>query len=245
MFHPLALIKIEDGGAEHFLEALFQIAFIDRHFAAELFDSERFADVLKEHFPGADDLFPVRFICQELTLETFHFFLTYHAFQAIEQQHLALRVDEDILHAVRIAMVQEGLQYEAGPSAERQYFGERGRMTKVQHVLAKCAFGFTRPSELGEMDGKEAEAQDIHGINPFGAAWCFVDPTGVAFDAIFPAIHVAGYAKSQFQVILGGVVLFTVIDEHAQIVEIPLGVLVVPFDGVLDRTWYMSLFFIQ
>jgi hypothetical protein len=142
-------------------------------------------------------------------------------------------------------MIQEGFQHEAGPSAERQYLGERGRVAKVQNVLAKSAFGFTRPPELGEMDSKEAEAQDIHGIDPFGAAGCFVDPTGVAFDAVFPAIHVAGYAKSKFQVILGGIFLLTVIDEHAHIVEIPLGVLVVPFDGVLYRTWYMSLFFIQ
>jgi hypothetical protein len=142
-------------------------------------------------------------------------------------------------------MVQEGLQHEAGPSTERQYFGKGRRVTKIQDVLAQCAFGLTWSSELGEMDGKEAEAKDIHGVDTFRAAGSFVDLTGVAFDAIFAAIHVAGYAKSQFQVILEGVFLLTVIDEHAHIVEIPLGVLIVPFDGVLYRTWYMLFFFIQ
>jgi len=43
-------------------------------------------------------------------------------------------------------------------------------MTKVQDVLAKGAFRFTGAPELGEMYGQEPEAEDIYGIDPFGAA---------------------------------------------------------------------------
>ena len=110
MFHTLALVKIEDSGAEHFLESFLQVAFIDGDLAAQLLDGEGFADVLQKHFSGPNDLFPVCFISQEFALESFHFFFSYHAFQAVQQEHLALGVDEDILHAVRIAMIEQSLQ---------------------------------------------------------------------------------------------------------------------------------------
>ena len=153
MFHALALVKIEDGGAEHFLEALLQVALIDSHLAAQLLNGERLADVLQKNFPGPDDLFPVGFIGQELTLESFHFFFSYHTFQAIQQQHLALGIDEDVLHAIGVAMVEKGLQHQAGPSAKREYLGKGGRMTEIQDILAKRTLRLTGPSELREMNG--------------------------------------------------------------------------------------------
>jgi hypothetical protein len=36
MFHPLALVKIENGSAKHFLESFFQVTFIDGNFAASV-----------------------------------------------------------------------------------------------------------------------------------------------------------------------------------------------------------------
>ena len=83
MFHALALVKIEDRGAEHFLESFLQIAFVDGHFTAQLLNGNGFANMLQENFSGPDDLFTVSFIGQELTLETFHFFFSHHAFQAV------------------------------------------------------------------------------------------------------------------------------------------------------------------
>ena len=118
MFHPLALIEVENGRAEHFLEAFLQVAFVDGHLPAEFSDREWFADMAEEDFPGLDDLFPVGLVGEEFTLKAFHFLFSHHAFQAIEEQHLALGVDKDVLQAIGIGMVQQGFQHQAGPAAQ-------------------------------------------------------------------------------------------------------------------------------
>ena len=69
MLHPLALVKIENGGAEHFLESLFQVAFIHRHLATKLPDSNGLTNMLQQHFPCFLDLFPVRIIGKELAAD--------------------------------------------------------------------------------------------------------------------------------------------------------------------------------
>ena len=71
-----------------------------------VFDGDGLTDVLQQNFPGPDDLFAIGLIGQELTVESFYFFFTQHAIQAVEQQHLHLCIDEDIFKAAGIAMVQ-------------------------------------------------------------------------------------------------------------------------------------------
>ena len=118
MFHPLTLVEIENGCTEHFLEAFLEVAFVDGHLPAEFSDRKRFADMAEEDFPGLDDLFPVGLVGEEFTLKAFHFFFSDHAFQAIEEEHLALGVDKDVLQAIGIGMVQQGLQHQPGPAAQ-------------------------------------------------------------------------------------------------------------------------------
>ena len=118
MFHPLALVEVENGRTEHFLEAFFQVALVDGHLPAEFSDGERFADMAEQDFPGLNDLFPVGLVGKEFTLKTFYFFFSDHAIQAIEEEHLALGIDKDILQAICIGMVQQGLQYQPGPTAQ-------------------------------------------------------------------------------------------------------------------------------
>ena len=118
MFHPLALIEVENGRTEHFLEAFLEVAFVDGHLPAEFPDRKRFAYMAEEDFPGLDDLFPVGLIGEEFTLKAFYFFFSDHAFQAIEEQHLALGIDKDVLQAISIGMVQQGLQHQPGPAAK-------------------------------------------------------------------------------------------------------------------------------
>jgi len=117
MFHPLTLVKVENGRTEHFLETLLKVAFVDGHLPAEFSDRERFADMAEENFPGLDDFFPVGLVGEEFTLKAFHFFFSDHAFQAIEEEHLALGIDEDVLQAIGIGMVQQGFQHQPGPAA--------------------------------------------------------------------------------------------------------------------------------
>ena len=118
MFHPLALIEVENGRTEHFLEAFLEVAFVDGHLPAEFPDREWFADMAEEDFPGLDDLFPVGLVGEEFTLKAFYFFFSYHAFQAIKEQHLALGIDIDVLQAIGIGMVQQCLQHQPGPAAQ-------------------------------------------------------------------------------------------------------------------------------
>ena len=105
MFHALALVEIKDGRPEHFFKSFFQVTFVDGDFAAEFLDGQGFADMLEEYFPGLGDLIPIGPVGEEFALESFYFLLPYHTFQAIQQEHLALGIDEDIFQAVRIGMV--------------------------------------------------------------------------------------------------------------------------------------------
>ena len=117
MFHPLTLVEVENGRTEHFFKAFLKIAFVDGHLPAEFLDGERFADMAEEYLPGLADLFPVCLVGEEFTLKAFHFFFSDHAFQAIEEEHLALGIDEDVLQAIGIGMVQQGFQHQPGPAA--------------------------------------------------------------------------------------------------------------------------------
>ena len=49
MLHPLALVKIENGGAKHFFEPLFQVTFVHRHLAAQFLDRNPLTDLLDKY----------------------------------------------------------------------------------------------------------------------------------------------------------------------------------------------------
>src|SRR5579862_3782582 len=106
VLHALPLVKVKYGGSEYFLESLFEITFIDSDFSAKRFYRQGLADMLKQDFPCFDDLLAVCLIGQEFTLEGLNPFVANHAFQAIEKQHLGLRVNVDIFEAVGIIVIQ-------------------------------------------------------------------------------------------------------------------------------------------
>ena len=78
MFHSLALVKIKNSSSKHFFETLFQIALIHRHFAAESFNGDGFADMLDQNFSCLCDLFAICFIGQEFTIDHIKLFLSHH-----------------------------------------------------------------------------------------------------------------------------------------------------------------------
>ena len=106
MLHALTLVEVENSRPEHFFKPFFQVTFVYRYFPAEFLDGKGFANMLQQYFAGFDDLFPVGFIRQEFTLETFYFFFAQHAFQAVKQEHLTLGIDKDIFQAVGIVVVE-------------------------------------------------------------------------------------------------------------------------------------------
>lgn len=256
VLHALALVEVEDGGSEHFLESFFEVTFVDGDFATKLLDGEGFADVLQEDLAGIDDLFAIGFVGEEFTLEAFDLFFADHAFQAIKQEHLALGVDEDVLEAIGIGVIQQGFQHQAGSSAKGKGFGERSRVTEFEQLFADCSFGFgdasavARPNghcagELIKMHREKAEAKHVDCIDTFGTAGGRIELAGIAFDILLFAIDVAGEAKSKLQEVLSGVIFLIVIYHHAHIVEGPAGILLVAFDGILYRARDLAFFFMK
>jgi len=206
VFHALALVEVEDRRSEHLFKPFFQVTFVDGDLAAELLDSERFADMLQEDLAGLDDLIAIGFVGEELALEAFHFFFSDHTFQAIKQEHLALGVDKDVLQAVGIAVIQQGFEDKTGPSAEGKGLGEGSRMSEFQQVVADGVVGFAGPDrqrasylgadELGKVNGKKAEAKHVYGVDAFGAAGGGVELTGITFEFFFSAIDPTGEAET-------------------------------------------------
>ena len=47
MFHTLTLVKVEHGGAVHFLKPFFKVTFIDGYLFAQFFDGDGFTDMLQ------------------------------------------------------------------------------------------------------------------------------------------------------------------------------------------------------
>jgi len=126
--------------------------------------------MLQEYLAGLDDLFAVGFVGEEFTLETFDLFFTNHAFQAVEQEHLALRVYEDILVGIGKAVVQEGLEDEPGAAAEGKGLGKGIGMSEFQELFTGGAFVFAGTCELGQVHSQEAKAECVDGVDAFGAA---------------------------------------------------------------------------
>ena len=97
MFHTLALVEIKNGSAEKLLKSFFKVAFVNSYFATKFLDGNRLPDVLQKNFTGANDFLPVVLICEEFALETFNILVAQHTFEAVQQQHLRLSVDVNIL----------------------------------------------------------------------------------------------------------------------------------------------------
>ena len=122
MLHPLALVKVEDGGAEHFLKPFFEVAFVDGYLAAELLDGERFSDMFQENLARMPDLFAVRFVGQELAAEGLHFLFSQHTVEAVKEQHLCLGIEENIFETIRIGMIQQRFDDVPDAAAEGKDF---------------------------------------------------------------------------------------------------------------------------
>jgi hypothetical protein len=143
-----------------------------------------------------------------------------------------LCVYEDILVGVGKTVVEEGLEYDPGAAAEGKGLGKGFGMPEFQELFAGCAFVFAGTRELGKVQRQEAEAECVDGVDAFGAAGGSVELTGVAFDIFFLTIDVAGDAKSQFEIVLRGVLLAIVVDHLAHIIEAPLSIPTVAFDRI-------------
>ena len=118
MFHALALVEVENGGAEQFFKSFFQITLVDGNLAAEFADGKGFADMFQQDFAGQGNFLAVILIGQEFTLKSVYLILAQHTFQAVKQEHLGLGINENILEAVSITMIQYGFQHHPDAAAE-------------------------------------------------------------------------------------------------------------------------------
>lgn len=169
MFHALALVEIEDSCAEQFLETFLEIAFINSDLAAQFPDRDRFADMLKEDFPGAHDLLAIEFVGKKFTLKAFNIAVTDHAFQAIEQEHLGLRVDIDIFEAIGVGMIEQSLQHHRAAAANVHDLRERRRMAEMKDLFRKPVIGLAHLCELLQVEEGETEAHNVDRFPRIGA----------------------------------------------------------------------------
>ncbi len=141
MLHTLVLVEVEYGGAEQLFEAFLQVTLVDSHFAAQLLDGDGLTDMLDEDLARFHDLVAVSFIGQELALEGLDAFIAFlfaqHAFQAIEQEHLHLCIDVDILHAACEVVIQHSFQHHACSAAKVEHFGERRMMKELEDLIGR------------------------------------------------------------------------------------------------------------
>src|ERR1700722_2544843 len=117
-------------------------------------------------------------------------------------------------------------------------------MFKIQEIFADDIVGFTGANELGEMNGQETEAQDIHCLYPFRASGGSIQFTGVAFYVLMTAIDIPGDAKPQFKIIMGRFIFFVMIDEHAEVVHGPTWLFTITLDGILYGAGDMAVLFL-
>lgn len=125
MLHSLALVKIEDRGPIHFLEPLFEIAFINGNLPAEFFYGDWFPYVLNQDLSRPGNFIPVSLICQELATHHIDLFASQHAVQTIKKKHLGLSIDVDIFKVIGIIMIQNTLENYSCLAAEGQDLSKR------------------------------------------------------------------------------------------------------------------------
>jgi hypothetical protein len=108
MLHALALIEIENGGAENFPESSFEITFVDGYLPAQGLDGYGVANVLQQDLTGFEYLLPVGLIVQEFTTYVRLVLAVIHAIKAVQQKDLCLCVYENVGEAVGVIMIQQG-----------------------------------------------------------------------------------------------------------------------------------------
>lgn len=244
MFHPLALVEIENRGAIHLFKTFFKVTFVDGNLSAQLLDGNRFADMLKQNLPGFGNFFPVRLICQEFTGEGQLFFFAHHAIQAVKQQHLHLGIDENIFHRAVVLVVQQGLEHGAGPAAERQGFGKGTAMPEPDDIILQ-GIHIARTHELGKMGGTEYKTHDVDRGGPVFAGAAQIDPATVAFGLVLAAVHISGDTEPEFQVILLVVGGRPVVNQETRVLHLKLGVFPVSLDRIVNGTRNLLLPLVQ
>ena len=118
-------------------------------------------------------------------------------------------------------------------------------MSEIQDVIGDLAVQLIGPGELGKMDGEEAEAEDVHGIDLFPASRGSIQFAGIAFYILLTAPGVPSHAETQLQIVLPRIIPFVMIDHHPRILDAPAGVLVISLDVVLHGTRDLALLFLQ
>ena len=106
-------------------------------------------------------------------------------------------------------------------------------MPEIQYIVTKGIIQFAGFCELRKMHGEEPETKHIYRIDPFRTSGSGIQLAGIAFNLFFPAVYISGDTETEFQVVLPRIFLFVMVDHHAHIIQAPLGMPVISFDGIL------------
>ena len=118
-------------------------------------------------------------------------------------------------------------------------------MGKAEHRIGQLVVELVRLHKLRQVYRRKTEAYHVYAFGAVGATTRAVHFTMIAFYFFLFAVYIARQAKTQFEVVLFGVVFFVMVHHHAHIVHIPGRQLVITPDNILHRTGYLLLLFLQ
>lgn len=142
-------------------------------------------------------------------------------------------------------MIKQPFQHHSCFATKRKCFGKRGAVLKRHYFVTQIGIRATGFYKLGQLGGSELKTQHIHTIHFFHTVAGGSILAHVTFRFFFPAIDIPRNTKTEFQVALFQRILFVMIDQHTRILYTPLGLSVIPFNGVLYRPGDLLFAFLQ
>ena len=114
-------------------------------------------------------------------------------------------------------------------------------MLEMQHVIRKRSAYLLGFHELGKVNGGKTETEHINGFLSFAAVPGGVQPAGITFPVLLLTVNISGYAEPQFKIILCGFCLLVMVGHHAQVIQTPLRIFLIPLYRILNGSGDLSL----
>ena len=114
-------------------------------------------------------------------------------------------------------------------------------MPEMQYVIRKRSAYLLGFHELGKVNGGKTETEHINSFLSFGAVPGGVQPAGITFPVLLLTINISGDTEPQFKIILCGFCLLVVVSHHAQVVQTPLRIFLIPLYCILNGSGDLPL----
>jgi hypothetical protein len=95
------------------------------------------------------------------------------------------------------------------------------------------------------MNRGEPEAHDINAIYSLSTTCGLIELTRVTLYVLLPAVYVSRYAKLQFEIAIPGLSSFIMVHHYTSVLNVPLFVAMISFNGIIDRAGNLPLLIMQ